>query len=49
MNMTDITNFSDLQKASAVIVTWILGYILELEHPRKTAKIPQIFSDFYYE
>jgi len=25
------------------------GYILELEQPRKTAKIPQIFSDFYYE
>jgi len=25
------------------------GYILELEQLRKTAKIPQIFSDFYYE
>ena len=25
------------------------AYILELEQPRKTAKIPQIFSDFYYE
>jgi len=26
-----------------------IGKSLELEHPRKTAKIPQIFSDFYYE
>jgi len=25
------------------------GFILELEQPWKTAKIPQIFSDFYYE
>ena len=32
-------------------VSWttVSGYILELEQPRKTAKIPQIFSDFYYE
>jgi len=30
-------------------IEWFVEYILELEHPRKTAKIPQIFSDFYYE
>jgi len=26
-----------------------MGVHFRLEQPRKTAKIPQIFSDFYYE
>jgi len=46
-----------LQAVAAVLVPLVAvdfplffqGYILELEQPRKTAKIPQIFSDFYYE
>ena len=44
VNHTECTIFNTLLQ-----IVHQIGYILELEQPRKTAKIPQIFSDFYYE
>jgi len=49
---TILKNFVCMIHVHITLISFIfihLGYILELEQPRKTAKIPQIFSDFYYE
>jgi len=49
---TILKNFVYMIHIHITLISFIfiyLRYIWELEQPRKTAKIPQKFSDFYYE